>query len=82
MRTELCDTTELVATLQNITMENSQKVLDLSMGTMTYIDELNDAEMSHMGVDNFSDLQDDSEQNEIIGTDLKQLIENELNTGL
>jgi len=82
MRTELCDTKELVATLQNITMENSQKVLDLSMGTMTCIDELNDAEMSHMGVDNFSDLQDDSEQNEIIGTDLKQLIENELNTGL
>jgi hypothetical protein len=31
---------------------------------------------------NFTDLHGDNEQHEIVGTDLKQLIENELNTGM
>jgi hypothetical protein len=90
MRKELYETKELVGALQNLTMDNSQKILDLSMGTtMEYADESDMIPFTSLqdGIEsvNFTDLQDlhdDSEQNEIIGTDLKQLIESELNTGM
>ena len=89
LKKELTETKELVSELQNLTMDNSQKILDLSMGTtMEYNGDLNETDivsMSGIEVGNFTnlqDLQDDSEQNEIIGTDLKQLIESELNTGV
>jgi archaellum component FlaC len=86
MRKELHETKELVTALQNLTMNNSQKILELSMGTtIEYNDEssmipftLEDGIKSG----NFTDLHGDSEQNEVVGTDLKQLIENELNTGM
>jgi hypothetical protein len=90
MRKELSETKELVIALQNLTMDNSQKILDLSMGTtIEYNDEssmipftgLQDG-METENFTNLQDLHDDSEQNEIIGTDLKQLIESELNTGM
>ena len=90
MRKELAETKELVAALQNLTMDNSQKILDLSMGaTMEYTDEAGMIPFSSLqdgltdgNFTNLQDLQDDSEQNEIVGTDLKQLIESELNTGI
>jgi hypothetical protein len=93
MRKELIETKELVGALQNLTMDNSQKILDLSMGTtMEYTDESGMMPFTSLqdGIEseNFTDLQDlqelqdDSEQNEIVGTDLKQLIESELNTGM
>jgi hypothetical protein len=89
LKKELTETKELVSELQNLTMDNSQKILDLSMGTtMEYNGDFNETDivsMSGIEVGNFTnlqDLQDDSEQNEIIGTDLKQLIESELNTGV
>jgi hypothetical protein len=53
--------------------------------TIEYTGDFNGTDMATLDaidVGNFSDLQDDSEQNEIIGTDLKQLIESELNTGM
>ncbi len=86
MRKELAETKELVTALQNLTMDNSQKILELSM---EYTDESGMIPITNLqdGLDtnNFTDLQDlhdDSEQNEIVGTDLKQLIESELNTGI
>lgn len=90
MKKELSETKELVMALQNLTMDNSQKILDLSMGTtMEYNDESSMIPFTGlqdgMETGNFTDLQDlhdDSEQNEIVGTDLKQLIESELNTGI
>jgi len=90
MRKELSETKELVMALQNLTMDNSQKILELSMGTtMEYNDEssmipftgLQDG-MESGNFTDLQDLQDDGEQNEIVGTDLKQLIESELNTGM
>jgi hypothetical protein len=86
LKKELTETKELLAALQNLTMDNSQKILDLTMGnTIDYTGDLTGTDMATLDaieVGNFSDLQDDSEQNEIIGTDLKQLIESELNTGM
>jgi hypothetical protein len=93
LKKELSETKELIAALQNVTMDNSKKILDLTMGNVVeYTDNLNSTDIGSftilqdgMNVGNFTDLQDlqdDSEQNEIIGTDLKQLIESELNTGM
>jgi hypothetical protein len=93
LKKELTETKELVTALQNLTMDNSQKILDLTMGdTGDYAGDYNETDMvaftnlqDGTEVGNFTDLQelqDDSEQNEIIGTDLKQLIESELNTGM
>jgi hypothetical protein len=87
LKKEFIETKELLATLQNITMDNSQKILDLTIGT--YTGEFNETGFEEN--DNFTDLNDlqglqeleyNSEQNEIIGTDLKQLIESELNTNI
>jgi hypothetical protein len=86
LKKELTETKELLAALQNLTMDNSKKILDLTMGnTIEYTGAFTGTDMSTLDaieVGNFSDLQNDSEQNEIIGTDLKQLIESELNTGM
>lgn len=87
LRKELTETKELLSALQNLTMDNSQKILDLSMGLNTeYNDEFNQTNIESLGdgitnteFTELEDLHDDSDQNEIIGTDLKQLIENELN---
>jgi len=91
LRKELTETKELVAALQNLTMDNSQKILDLSIGAnIEYEGDFtslqNESNMEQLGdgmtTTNFTeleDLQDDNEQNEIVGTDLKQLIESELN---
>jgi hypothetical protein len=92
LRKELTETKELVSALQNLTMDNSQKILDLSMGNnMEYEGDFtslqNESNMEQLGDGmttaefiELEDSQDDYEQNEIIGTDLKQLIESELNT--
>lgn len=90
MKKELTETRELVSTLQNLTMDNSQKILDLSMGSkLEYgcdFDESNIDNFTQLSnvveQENFTDLQYDGEQNEIIGTDLKQQIENELNSNM
>jgi hypothetical protein len=82
LRNELTETKELLATLQNLTMDNSQKILDLSMGINedyegTFEDQmLQESLPTDSGFTNLEELND---ENEIIGTDLKQLIENELN---
>lgn len=74
LKRQLTETTELVTALQNLTMDNSQKILELTMGT-------NDETYEEFTTD-LEDLQNGeiaSADEEIIGTDLKQLIENELN---
>jgi Ni,Fe-hydrogenase I large subunit len=58
MRNELNQTKELLSILQNVVLENSKKILDLSM---------------------CNNEEDYEEQNEIVGNDLKEMIENELN---
>lgn len=94
LRKELTETKELVSVLQNLTMDNNQKILDLSIYTnMEYEGNFtslqNEANMEQLGDETttaefteLENLQHDNEENEIIETDLKQLIENKLNTGL
>jgi hypothetical protein len=78
LRKELTETKELLTALQNLTMDNSQKILNLSMGITDDFEEQEDNQLlsSNDGFTNLEDLEDD---NNIVGTDLKQLIESELN---
>jgi hypothetical protein len=82
---ELSETKDLLKTIQHLTMENNQKLLLLSMvdvnanlsdNTLTeYTDDLLESSENNKIV--LEDMEQD--QNEIVGTNLKELIENEIN---
>ena len=91
LRRELTETNELLSTLQNLTMDNSEKILELSnVSMMDYdetIEQLNTTDLNDLQTSNVTDLQEnnqeeDNEQNKIVGTDLKEIIESELNTDM
>jgi hypothetical protein len=84
LRKELTETKELLAALQNLTMDNSQKILNLSMGITNEEDggeELLDEQfiLSSDGFTNLEDLENLEEDDDTMGTNLKSLIESELN---
>lgn len=72
LKKEIDSTKEILILLQNITMENSQKLMNYSLEDMSEIENSGQANFEH-------DDNNDLEQNEIIGTNLKELIENEIN---
>jgi hypothetical protein len=97
LKNDLTETKELLAALQNLTMDNSQKLLDYSvnMGQTFDHDRLGDGlgdglqdglqdglEYEYdasLNQSSFNDFQDEIDPDEIIGTNLKELIENEIN---
>jgi hypothetical protein len=91
LRNELTETKETLSALQNLTIDNTQKILDISTGSMLdyngITDESNTTDLNDLQCSNFIDLletlvNDDMAQNEIVGTDLKEMIESELNTDM
>ena len=90
LRKEIVETKELLTTLQNLTIHNSQQILDLSKDvypenfndTEGNVDELNDIDVTNLNNEftNLQELQDENESSEIVGNNLKQMIESELNT--
>lgn len=88
LKTELFETKELLQALQNLTMDNSQKILGFSMNMSndemlelgqeqidcSNIEDLNDIN------DNNSDNNDKNDDSEFVTGDLKKLIENEINS--
>ena len=97
LKNDLTETRELLAALQNLTMDNSQKLLDFSVNMGQTFDfshqmleegegegegEEGEGEEGDYDYDaslNQSGYQDEIDPNEIIGTNLKELIENEIN---
>jgi len=81
---EFNDSKELVAALQNLTMDNSQKILDLNalMGqdNLEHDEEiLDDNEQQDQEQENTDDnVELELDEKELVGTDLKNLIEQEL----
>jgi hypothetical protein len=75
LKNELSETKELLTALQNLTMDNAQKIMDIS-ANMPEGFETDFGETTKL-----TDLNDDNEQNEIVGTNLKELIESEMNLG-
>ena len=89
---ELFDSKELLESLQKITLENSENILNLSIKTtdeynndfIEQNDELNNDELQSYELQNY-ELNNDELQsyelqsNEFIGTDLKKIIESEIN---
>lgn len=79
LKKELAENKELISSLQDMTIDNSKKILNLSMNTSidyntTTLEDLEDG----LETTDLSDLPNDTTDDEIVGTDLKQLIENEL----
>jgi hypothetical protein len=91
LKQELNETKELLAALQNLTMDNSQKILSFSFQTNVEFSEniLEDPEQEEnpeqdtsaidFGENAFNVEKDQIIDNEIVGTNLKELIENEIN---
>ena len=90
LRKELVETKELLSTIQNLTINNSQQLLDLSKEIYPEnFNETNDAEGTVYELTddqnectNLQDLHDENESIEIVGNNLKQIIESELNTSI
>lgn len=83
LKTELTETKELVNALQNLTMDNSNKILALN--SVFNSENENDAFLDGSQEYDATDLLDgnhdlDNGGNEIIGTNLKELIESEFNS--
>ena len=84
LKKEIDDTKELVTVLQNLTMNNSQKIFELSSNNFENMDEtlldteqLVDADIDYSTLLKISELQNDT--GDIIETNLKEMIENEMN---
>ena len=84
---EFSETKELVAAVQNLTMDNSQKIMDLNalMGNTEHDENYNGEELIEDLVEEVSENVDMNEttditndDTELVGTDLKNLIEQEL----
>jgi hypothetical protein len=95
LKKELTETKELMVALQNLTMDNSQKIMELSSGEFQNMDgqfeesdQLLEGNIDYntlIGETDFSeipDLQEDSGADEIVGTNLKELIESEINADM
>jgi hypothetical protein len=92
LKNELTETRELLTALQNLTMDNSQKIMELSSGDFQNVDEQffqtdqgdNDYNtlIGQTDSSEIQDLQEDSGSDEIVGTNLKELIESEINADL
>jgi hypothetical protein len=82
LKTELSETKELIAALQNLTMDNSTKIL--AFNSVFNSDGQNFLDQDLLGQNLEEDLEEDLEPNtttEIMGTNLKELIEQEFNSG-
>ena len=78
LKSELTETRELLTALQTMSMDNSQKIFEMMSGEFTAIEET--IEVDDCTVIDCCDAECEGEcDNELIGTDLKGLIEQELN---
>jgi len=91
LKTDLNETKELLTALQNLTMDNSNKILAFNSvfnNDSTFLDDNleNDVEQDFQQevdtVENDTSLDPDLNSNEIMGTNLKDLIEQEFNATL
>jgi hypothetical protein len=93
LKQELSETKDLLLILQNLTMDNNQKILSLSMGAnfdtdfdtnnFTNLEDLQDGLQQdiHHDSDSENEYENDNE-NKLVGTNLKQLIESEINADI
>ena len=84
LKTDLNETKELLTALQNLTMDNSNKILALNSvfnNDSTFLDDNleNDVEQDFDTAENDTPLDTDLNSSEIMGTNLKDLIEQEFN---
>lgn len=78
LKSELSETKELLNALQTLTMDNSQKIFAIMSGEEVVLENEGDADIQDE-VEGEDDAHDEDDESELVGTDLKGLIEQELN---
>lgn len=76
LKSELVETKEFLNALQSLTMDNSQKIFAIMSGEDVALDE---TEVENGALDEDAEDDEEDESEEVVGTDLKGLIEQELN---
>ena len=85
LRNELTETKELLSALNNFTMENSKKIMEITSGDFEQLIEENIDYTTFVENANFSeiqDLQEDIVDDEFVGANLKKIIENQINANM
>lgn len=90
LKFELSETKQLLQTLQNLTMDNSQKILNFSMGVNneTLVQDFDGEEIEYNTfVENTEatitdDISEKNDGNQIVTGNLKKMIENEINAAM
>jgi hypothetical protein len=80
LKQELYETKDILASLQNVTMDSSKKILELSMNVSrdgSYLQEQTMDDSTVITDQNVS--WEETDRNDIVGTNLKEIIENEIN---
>jgi len=86
LKTELAETKELLTALQNLTMDNSNKIMALNSiysmdGGSEFLNDGQEGDIEGEGdQEPFEDLNGEDGSQEIVGTNLKELIEQEFNS--
>ena len=76
LKTELNETKELVIVLQNLTMDNNNKIIALNS---VFLEESAEVDELEVGEEDEEDEEEDEDEDGVMGTDLKELIEQEFN---
>jgi len=87
LKQDLLYNRHLLNEIQKLAMSNSNKILEISMNMSgeneaVYNCQTLDNMLDSTELSQFNDFNEDSSQNELVGTNLKELIENELNSGI
>lgn len=87
LKQDLLDNRHLLNEIQKLAMSNSNKILEISINLSgeneaVYNCQTLDNMLDSTELSQFNDFNEDSSQNELVGTNLKELIENELNSGI
>ena len=85
LRNELIEAKELLSALNNFTMENSKKIMEITSGDFEQLTEENIDYTTFVENANFSeiqDLQEDTVDDEFVGANLKKIIENQINANM
>jgi hypothetical protein len=80
---ELTETKELLQALQNLTMDNSQKLMNFSMDNGEMLEHVEDMDYDNLvESSDFTNVEDLTDQSEIVTSNLKSMIENEINASI
>ena len=83
LKNELTETRELLQALQNLTMDNSQKLMNISMDNCEMLEQVEETDYENLDQSSdFTNVEDFNDKSEIVTSNLKTMIENEINASI